>query len=84
MTKRKLVNGIVLAFSVVFIRFIDVLIYDMHIVLMILLIIGLIAVLTMLASRFSSLEETVGRRTAMLVNTAVVLLLVLSFFALEL
>ena len=84
MTKRKLVNGIILAFSVIFIRFIDVRIYDMPMVLMILMIIGLIVGLTMLTSRFSSLEETVGRRTAMLVNTAVVLLLVLSFFALEL
>jgi hypothetical protein len=77
-------NGIILAFSVVFIRFIDVRIYDMHIVLMISLIIGLIAGLTMFAARFSALEEPVGRRTAMLVNSAVVLVLVLSFFALEL
>ncbi|MDN7243281.1 hypothetical protein QWY14_15865 [Planococcus sp. N028] len=83
MTKRKLINGIILAFSVIFVRFIDVRVYDMHPVLMILLIIGLIAGLMKLASRSGSLEETVSRRTSLLINSAVILMLALSYFVLE-
>ncbi|PSL40483.1 hypothetical protein B0H99_105261 [Planomicrobium soli] len=84
MTKKKVLNGIILAFSVIFVRFIDVRIYNMHTVLVIGLIVGLIAALSKLASRFSSLEEPISKRAALAVNFVVILALTLSFFALEL
>ncbi|TWT24703.1 hypothetical protein [Planomicrobium sp. CPCC 101110] len=84
MTKQKLLNGIILAFSVIFVRFIDVRIYNMHVVLVILLIVALTAGLSKLAARLPSLEEPVARRSAIAINFAVLLALVLSFFALEL
>ncbi|TWT02299.1 hypothetical protein [Planomicrobium sp. CPCC 101079] len=84
MTKQKLLNGVILAFSVIFVRFIDVRIYNMHVVLVILLIVALIAGLSKLAARLPSLEEPVDRRKAIVINFAVLLALVLSFFALEL
>ncbi len=83
MTKRKLMNGIILAFSVIFARFIDVQVYDMHPVLMILLIILLIVGLNKFVSRSSSLEETVSKRASLLINSAVALALLVSFFVLE-
>ncbi len=84
MTKRKLLNGIILAFSVIFVRFIDVRLYNMHVILVILLIAALIAGLSKLASQFPSLEEPVSKRAALAINFALVLALALSFFALEL
>lgn len=83
MTKRKLMNGIILAFSVIFVRFIDVRVFDMHPVFMVLLIILMIAGLAKLVSRSPSMEENVSKSTSTLVNTAVILVLVLSFFILE-
>lgn len=84
MTTQKLLNGIILAFSVIFVRFIDVRLYNLPLILVIGLIIVLIVGLMKLAARFFSLEEPVSKSTAIAVNFAVVLALTLSFFVLEL
>lgn len=84
MTTQKLLNGIILAFSVIFVRFIDVRLYNLPLILVIGLIIVLIVGLTKLAARFFSSEEPVSKSTAIAVNFAVVLALTLSFFVLEL
>lgn len=84
MKRKNLVNGIALAFSVIFIRFLDVRIYDMPIVVSILLLVGLIFGLMNIIDRFPLLEAPVSRRTALLTNTIVILIIFLSFFVLEL
>lgn len=84
MKRKNLANGIVLAFSVIFIRFLDVHIYDMNLLFTLLLIVVLIAGLMKLVDRFPSLDKPVGKRAAMITNITVVFVIFLSFFALDL
>lgn len=84
MTRKNLANGIVLAFTVIFVRFIDVKIYDMHLIVNLLLIVGLIAGLMKLLDRFPSLENPVGKKGAMATNFIVVITIFLAFFIFEL
>jgi len=84
MKRKNLVNGIVLAFSVIFIRFLDVHVYDMNLILTLLLIVVLIAGLMKIVDRFPSLDQPVGKRAAMLTNVTVVIAIFLSFFMLDL
>ena len=84
MTRKNLANGIVLAFTVIFVRFIDVKIYDMHLIVNLLLIVGLIAGLMKLLDRFPSLKKPVGKKGAMATNFIVVITIFLAFFIFEL
>lgn len=84
MKKKNLVNGMVLAFSVVLIRFIDVRVYDMNLLVTLLLTAGLIFVLMKVVDRIPSLDEPVSKRTAAITNTIVVLTIFLAFFVLGL
>ncbi|CEG24080.1 hypothetical protein BN1080_03099 [Planococcus massiliensis] len=80
MTRKNLANGIVLAFTVILVRFIDVKIYDMHLIVNVLVIVGLIAGLMKLLNRFPSLEKPVGKKSAMAINFIVVISIFLVFF----
>jgi hypothetical protein len=82
--RKNLANGIVLAFSVIFIRFLDVHVYNMNLILTLLLIVGLIAGLMKLVDRFRYLDKPVGKRAAMITNITVVFFIFLAFFALNL
>lgn len=84
MKRKNLVNGMVLAFSVVFIRFLDVRVYDMNLIVTLVLLAGLIFGLMQLVDKFPSLEKPVERRTAAITNVLVVAIIFLAFFALEL
>lgn len=84
MTRKNLANGIVLAFSVILIRFIDVKIYDMNLIVNLLLIVGLIVGLMKLVDRIPSLEKPVSKTGAMATNFIVVLTIFLAFFIFEL
>lgn len=84
MTRKNLANGIVLAFSVILIRFIDVKIYDMNLIVNLLLIVGLIVGLMKLVERIPSLEKPVSKTGAMATNFIVVLTIFLAFFIFEL
>lgn len=84
MKKKNLVNGMVLAFSVVLIRFIDVRVYDMNLLVTLLLTAGLIFALMKVVDRVPSLDEPVSKRAAAITNTAVVLTIFLAFFVLGL
>lgn len=84
MKRKNLVNGIILAFTVILVRFIDVHVYDMHLIVNLILIVGLIAGLMKIVDRFPALEEPVGKRTALFTNTTVVITIFLAFFILEL
>lgn len=84
MKRKNLANGIVLAFSVIFIRFLDVHVYDMNLLFTLLLIVILIAGLMKLVDRLPSLDKPVGKQAAMITNITVVLVIFLSFFALGL
>ncbi|RNF39213.1 hypothetical protein [Planococcus salinus] len=84
MKRKNLVNGMVLAFSVVFIRFIDVKVYDMNLIVTLLLLVALIMGLMKLVDRIPALEEPVGKRAALVTNVLVVMTIFLAFFVLEL
>lgn len=84
MKRKNLVNGIILAFSVIFIRFIDVRIYDMNLIVTLLLTAALIFVLMKVVDRFPALEAPVSRRTANITNFTVVAAIFIAFFALGL
>lgn len=84
MKRKNLVNGMVLAFSVVLIRFIDVRVYDLNLFVTLLLTAGLIFVLMKAVDRVKSLDEPVSKHTAAITNTAVVITIFLAFFVLGL
>lgn len=84
MKKIHIVNGIILAFSVILVRYIDVHVYDMHIILNLLVLVGLIVGGMKIAERFPALDYDVSRKTGMVINTIVVLTIFLAFFVLEL
>ncbi|MDN7246650.1 hypothetical protein QWY16_02180 [Planococcus shenhongbingii] len=84
MKRKNLVNGMILAFSVIFIRYLDVHVYDMNLVVTLILIVVLIAGLMKIVDRFPSLEEPVGKRAAMITNLTVVIVIFLCFFGLNL
>ncbi|ANU08954.1 hypothetical protein A1A1_10461 [Planococcus antarcticus DSM 14505] len=84
MKLKNLVNGIILAFSVVLIRFIDVQIYDMNIVITLLLLVALIYGSMRIVERFPSLDQPVSKRMSFTVNTLVIVSIFLVFFIFKL
>ncbi len=84
MKRKNLVNGMILAFSVIFIRFIDVRVYDMPLILTLALLMGLIYGGIRLVERFPSLDEPVSKRTSLITNTLVIVTIFLAFFVLGL
>ncbi|WP_203334120.1 hypothetical protein [Planococcus beigongshangi] len=84
MKRIHIVNGIILAFSVILVRYIDVHVYDMHIILNLLVLVGLIVGGMKVAERFPALDYDVSRKVGMVINTIVVLTIFLAFFILEL
>lgn len=84
MKRKNLVNGMILALSVVLIRFIDVRIYDMNLVVTLLILGALICGAMRIVERFPSLEEPVSKQTSFTVNTLVILFIFLVFFIFKL
>jgi len=84
MKRKNLVNGMILALSVVLIRFIDVRIYDMNLVVTLLILAALIYGAMRIVERFPSLEEPVSKQTSFTVNTLVILFIFLVFFIFKL
>ncbi len=84
MKRKNLVNGIILAFSVVLIRFIDVRIYDMNLVVTLLILVGLIYGAMRIVDRFPALDEPVTKRASYAVNTLVIISIFLAFFVFKL
>ncbi|MBF6634232.1 hypothetical protein QL992_03630 [Microbacterium sp. APC 3898] len=84
MKRKNLVNGMILALSVVLIRFIDVRIYDMNLVVTLLILGALIYGAMRIVERFPSLEEPVSKQTSFTVNTLVILFIFLVFFIFKL
>ena len=84
MKRKNLVNGMILALSVVLIRFIDVRIYDMNLVATLLILAALIYGAMRIVERFPSLEEPVSKQTSFTVNTLVILFIFLVFFIFKL
>lgn len=84
MKRKNLVNGMILAFSVIFIRFIDVRVYDMPLLLTLALLMVLIYGGIRLVERFSALDEPVSKRTSLITNTLVIVTIFLAFFVLGL
>ena len=84
MKRKNLVNGMILALSVVLIRFIDVRIYDMNLVATLLILGALIYGAMRIVERFPSLEEPVSKQTSFTVNTLVILFIFLVFFIFKL
>lgn len=84
MKRVHIMNGIILAFSVILVRYIDVHVYDMHIILNLLVLVALIVGLMKFIERFPALDATVSRKTGTIINTVVVITIFLAFFVLEL
>ncbi|MFP3323061.1 hypothetical protein R0K05_08125 [Planococcus sp. SIMBA_160] len=84
MKRKNLVNGMILAFSVIFIRFIDVRVYDMPLLLTLALLMVLIYGGIRLVERFPALDEPVSKRTSLITNTLVIVTIFLAFFVLGL
>ncbi|WP_033542700.1 hypothetical protein [Planococcus sp. CAU13] len=84
MKRIHIVNGIILAFSVILVRYIDVHVYDMHIIVNLLVLVGLIVGGMKIAERFPALDYDVSKKVGMVINTIVVLTIFLAFFVLEL
>lgn len=84
MKRKNLVNGMILAFSVVLIRFIDVRIYDMNLIVTLLILVALIYGAMRIVERFPSLDQPVSKRTSFTVNTLVIIAIFLAFFIFKL
>lgn len=84
MKRKNLVNGMILAFSVILIRFIDVRIYDMPLIVTLMLLMALIYGGIRLVERFPALDEPVSKKTSFITNTLVIITIFLAFFVLGL
>lgn len=84
MKRKNLVNGMILAFSVVLIRFIDVRIYDMNLIVTLLILVALIYGAMRIVERFPSLDQPVSKQTSFTVNTLVIIAIFLAFFIFKL
>ncbi len=84
MKRKNLVNGMILAFSVVLIRFIDVRIYDMNLIVTLLILVALIYGAMRFVERFPSLDQPVSKQTSFTVNTLVIISIFLAFFIFKL
>lgn len=84
MKRKNLVNGMILAFSVILIRFIDVRVYDMPLILTLALLMALIYGGIRLVERFPALDEPVSKKVSYITNTLVIVTIFLAFFVLGL
>ncbi|MBT2581322.1 hypothetical protein [Planococcus sp. ISL-109] len=84
MKRKNLVNGMILAFSVILIRFIDVRVYDMPLIVTLVLLMALIYGGIRLVERFPALDEPVSKKMSFITNTLVIITIFTAFFVLEL
>ncbi len=84
MKRKNLVNGMILAFSVILIRYISVHVYEMPLVLTLILLMALIYAGIRLVEQFPALDEPVGKKMALATNTLVIVTIFLMFFVLKL
>ncbi|MDE4084775.1 hypothetical protein PO902_06940 [Planococcus maritimus] len=84
MKRKNLVSGMILAFSVILIRFIDVRVYDMPLILTLALLMVLIYGGIRLVERFPALDEPVSKKVSYITNTLVIVTIFLAFFVLGL
>jgi hypothetical protein len=84
MKRKNLVNGMILAFSVILVRFIDVRVYDMPLIVTLVLLMAMIYAGIRVVERFPALDEPVSKKVSYITNTLVIITIFLAFFVLEL
>lgn len=83
MELKRVAYGVIMAASLILVRFIDHFIYDMPIFVSIILLIAVMVISYKLVDRIDYFNRQISRNTYYLLNTVIITLLILAFYAIE-
>lgn len=83
MELKRVAYGVIMAATLIFVRFIDHKIYDMPIFVSVLVVIGIMVLSYKLVDQFAFFDRKISRNTYYLLNTVIISLLILTFYIIE-
>ena len=83
MELKRVAYGVIMAATLIFVRFIDIHVYDMSTFLSIIVLILIMVVSYKLVDRSPFFDRQITRNTYYIMNTLIISLLILAFYAIE-
>ena len=83
MELKRVAYGVIMAATLIFVRFIDHKIYDMPIFVSVLVVIGIMVLSYKLVDRFAFFDRKISRNTYYLLNSVIISLLIITFYLIE-
>jgi len=83
MELKRVAYGVIMAATLIFVRFIDHKVYDMPILVSVLVVIGIMVLSYKLVDRVAFFDREISRNTYYLLNTVIISLLILTFYVIE-
>lgn len=83
MELKRVAYGVIMAASLIFVRFIDHKIYDMSIIVSVIILIGVMVLSYKLVDRSAFFDRQISRNTYYLMNTLIISLLILTLYIIE-
>ena len=83
MELKRVAYGVIMAASLIFVRYIDIHVYDMHTVASVIVLMLIMVVSYKLVDRSSFFDRQLSRNTYYVLNTLIITLLIIAFYAIE-
>jgi heme/copper-type cytochrome/quinol oxidase subunit 2 len=83
MELKRVAYGFIMAASLIFVRFVDMYLYDMPTLLSVIVLILIMVVSYKMVERSSFFKRQISRNTYFVLNTIIITLLILAFYAIE-
>jgi len=83
MELKRVAYGVIMAASLIFVRYIDIYVYDMHTVASVIVLMLIMVVSYKLVDRSSFFQRQLTRNTYYVLNALIITLLIIAFYAIE-
>jgi len=83
MELKRIAYGVIMAASLILVRFIDIYIYDMHTVVSVIFLMAVMVISYKLVDRSSFFDRQIKRNTYYAMNMLIVTILIIVFYAIE-
>ena len=83
MELKRVAYGVIMAASLIFVRYIDIYVYDMHTVASVIVLMLIMIVSYKLVDRSSFFQRQLTRNTYYVLNALIITLLIIAFYAIE-
>jgi|GEM_PF-1643470 len=83
MELKRVAYGVIMAASLIFVRFIDIYVYDMHTVVSVIFLMVIMFVSYKVVDRSTFFDRQISRNTYYVMNAFIIALLIIAFYAIE-